>query len=569
MSSLTIAILCSIGLPAQQGLRTYCEESGFTEYTPYESQAEYLLALQGTTTEMKTGVYGETWLGREMPYLVYSRPTVTQPWEAMALGKPIILFQGNVHGGERTLRESLLILSRELATPGTQANGWLDDLTIVIVPQVNPDGFGDGQRSSRGNSRGIDLNRDYMKLEHPEIASLVQLYAQWRPHLIIDGHNGGARPYNINYITSGNAAPDQTLIDMCNMEIFPLVGQRIEENDMKAFYYPGGNEEFWQGAPTYPRIGMSYACLANALGITFESPGQPIDVGVPAGVISFKAVLEYCATNAAKVLGTVDAARRKTIALGEKGEGDVMVAMEVTDQDYTVSYEIRDGEGYRTIENGKLRTKPVITKTRPRPYAYILPREAQETVALLRRHNITVEILQEAIELEVQAYVAGAIDFVREYDHNAAVTVEVSEVVTLTQTFPKQSYVVPTGQMMGRVVTYLLEPETDDNVIRWNTMDSLLPQTRIGGTVTEAAAGGRRGGQGAQRGGGRRGQGRRGQRAQGQRGQRGQGRRGGRGGQRGGRGGFRGGRGGGRETRAILPIYKLMAPTPLPTKMVR
>ena len=67
---------------------------------------------------------------------------------------------------------------------------------------------------------------------------------------------------------------------MCEKEIFPLVGRRNEEQGLKAFYYPGGNAEFWQGVPAYPRIGMTYATFLNSFGITFESPGQPMETGV-------------------------------------------------------------------------------------------------------------------------------------------------------------------------------------------------------------------------------------------------------------------------------------------------
>ena len=45
-----------------------------------------------------------------------------------------------------------------------------------------------------------------------------------------------------------------------------------------------------------------------------------------------------------------------------------------------------------------------------------------------------------------------------------------------TQTFPAGTYVVPTGQILGRLVTHMLEPETDDNVIYWNTMDAWVPR---------------------------------------------------------------------------------------------
>lgn len=35
---------------------------------------------------------------------------------------------------------------------------------------------------------------------------------------------------------------------------------------------------------------------------------------------------------------------------------------------------------------------------------------------------------------------------------------------------------MPTAQFLGRLVTHMLEPETDDNVVYWNTMDAWLPR---------------------------------------------------------------------------------------------
>ena len=165
-----------VGLPnaggSQQEFRTTSELSGFTEYTPYDSMMTYLGQIQASSTEMRLGIFGETHQQRELPFAVFSRPSVTQPWEAWALGKPILVLAAQVHGNEPTMRESVLILLREFATPGTTMNQALDQLTVLIVPFINPDGFTAQPESTRGNLWGLDLNRDYMKLEQPEIQAL-------------------------------------------------------------------------------------------------------------------------------------------------------------------------------------------------------------------------------------------------------------------------------------------------------------------------------------------------------------------------------------------------------------
>jgi len=161
----TVLLLLILLAPLQgQELLTPSEESNFTRYTSYEEMMGYLLQVQASSTEMVLSGYGVTIEGREQPYAIFSRPLVTTPFEAHISGKPILLLGANVHGGEKTVRESLLILAREFATAGTEMNQLLDKLVVLIAPSINPDGF---EHNTRGNATGADMNRDYTKLEQP------------------------------------------------------------------------------------------------------------------------------------------------------------------------------------------------------------------------------------------------------------------------------------------------------------------------------------------------------------------------------------------------------------------
>jgi hypothetical protein len=64
---------------------------------------------------------------------------------------------------------------------------------------------------------------------------------------------------------------------------------------------------------------------------------------------------------------------------------------------------------------------------------------------------------------------------VHNHPEAAIVTVE-DDTVTQVMDFPKGTYVVRTGQVMGRMVCHMLEPETPENILIWNTMDNLLPE---------------------------------------------------------------------------------------------
>jgi hypothetical protein len=75
------------------------------------------------------------------------------------------------------------------------------------------------------------------------------------------------------------------------------------------------------------------------------------------------------------------------------------------------------------------------------------------------------------------------------YNHAAALRVDVGRVVTLDQQFPAGTYVVPTAQYLGRLAAHMLEPESSDNVVYWNTMDAWIPRPGAapGGRVAAGA----------------------------------------------------------------------------------
>ncbi len=474
--------------PRAEGFpQTAFEASGYVANTNHLDMWAYLEGLSGQSTDMRLGSYGKTWEGRDLPFAVFSRPLVSEPWEAWALGRPIVLLSANVHGGERTFREGLLILMRDFATPGTAANDLLDRVTVLVAPQINPDGYEASERGSRGNAWGIDLNRDYVKLEQPALANYVtNLMGAWRPHMFVDSHNGGSRPYNLCYQCTSHYDPAQEITLLCDNEIFPAIDALMATEGKRSWYYSGGDEESWRVGGDQARIGRNYGGFTNSVGILFEAPGQGAEEGARAGYLGNLAVVQYAVDNPDKLMDLVEAARLETIELGAEPRGEIAVQMEYGPEDYLVDYTIIRGGGRNaapdtpvdTVEvtGAQLMKKPIATKTRPRPWAYLLPRDAVDAVAMLRRHGITVEVLTEPDSLTVDAYMVAGVSHERAYNHAAATRVEVGEVVTLEQNFPVGTFVVPTAQFLGRLVTHMLEPETDDNVVYWNTMDAWIPR---------------------------------------------------------------------------------------------
>lgn len=467
--------------PAAGYPRTAAELNGFTAHTRHLEMWDFLEQLRAVAPNMTLGSYGETREGRRLPYAVFGNPLVSEPWEAIALGRPVLVLAANVHGGERTFREGLLPLMRDFATPGTEAYALLDRVTVVVTPQINPDGFEASPQGQRGNSWGIDLNRDYVKLEHPSIVHYVQnIIGAWRPHLFVDGHNGGSRPYNLNYQCPSIFDAAQELSLICDQEIFPAIDARLATENMLGWYYTGGNREQWNVGGWQARIGRNYGGMINSVGILFEAPAQDLETGARAGYLGYLAVVDWAARNADRLKDLVARATAETIAMGQNPSGQVAVRQDYTAEDYPVDYflvEQRNG-GLDTIQvtNARIIKKPVATLLRDRPWAYVLPRDAEAAVDLLLRHGITVERLTAPATVQVQAYTVGSVTHERQYNHAAVTLVEVGEVLTQEMSFPAGTYMIRTGQNLGRLVAHMLEVETEDNVIYWNTMDAWLPR---------------------------------------------------------------------------------------------
>ena len=103
--SLTLALLVMTGC-APRGVRTSiqgipgphtrAERSAFTETSHYADVIAFIDSLRGRK-ELAFGVIGKTTQGRDIPYVIASRPQVSTPEQARALRRPIVYVQGNIH----------------------------------------------------------------------------------------------------------------------------------------------------------------------------------------------------------------------------------------------------------------------------------------------------------------------------------------------------------------------------------------------------------------------------------------------------------------------------------------
>src|SRR5213079_1574897 len=114
-------------------------------------------SLQARGAKVHVGIIGRTTQGRELPYVIASRPLVTTPLEAKRLGRPIVYIQGNIHAGEVEGKEPLMAAVRDLVfDPKPNV---LDSVVLIAIPIYNADGneaFGP-QARNRGAQNGPEM----------------------------------------------------------------------------------------------------------------------------------------------------------------------------------------------------------------------------------------------------------------------------------------------------------------------------------------------------------------------------------------------------------------------------
>jgi Zinc carboxypeptidase len=107
-------------------------------------------------------------------------------------GKKRVMVWARQHGNEPDCSAGLAMALEELFTRPTEEpyKTILDNLSLAIMPMVNPDGVA---RYTRRNALGIDLNRDAIEQTTLEGKALVQLKDKFNPELAFNLHDMDCR----------------------------------------------------------------------------------------------------------------------------------------------------------------------------------------------------------------------------------------------------------------------------------------------------------------------------------------------------------------------------------------
>src|SRR4030088_2927132 len=292
---------CTGSVPGRLGPasypRTRPELTNYRETSRYSDVRSFLASLRKLRAPIALGSIGKTSEGREIPYVIASRPLVSTPLEASRLHRPIVYVQGNIHAGEVEGKDALLALLRDLAF-SSKPNA-LDSIVLIAVPIYNADGNerfapqstnrteqnGPELVGIRANAQNLDLNRDYVKAEAPETRASLAMFNTWDPDVFVDLHttDGSFHGYALTYSPSLNPAAVFGGV-YARDSLLPILRERLRTRDgFEVFDYgnfisdqPGAiaDTSVHEGWATYdprPRFGTNYYGIRGRIGILSEA----------------------------------------------------------------------------------------------------------------------------------------------------------------------------------------------------------------------------------------------------------------------------------------------------------
>ena len=501
-------------------LTTRAESSNYQQTSSYADVQAFLSELDLRGAPIFRGSLGKSASGRQIPFVIASRPRVVSPEAARALNRPIVYVQAALRGNEVDGKEAILAILRDLCVSTDKT--LLDDLVLAIVPMANPDGcerYGPQARNAPDqngparigiapNAQGIDLDRDFVKLEAPETRAILAFINAWQPDVFVDLRTAGGSfyDYSVTYAPSlhpaaffgGTYARDKLLPAVhaelhtkFGVETFPC-GQFGRTRALPAPPPPSDVANYGWFAPDYrPRHPANYLGLRGPVAVLAESYSHDT---LEQRVFTTRAFVESLFGNCSDQDDAI-LANSKTVSHWVGGAVPIRATFPAKAPSVqTIAWENlalnSDAEAdpepgvprdLKRTDTFSTAPMPVYDRFVPTLYVtqtkgYLIPYEYSGPIKpLLDRHGLVHTISIAAERVTVQQFVVDLVDrdaVALDGQRTVAISGRWRAPIPYAATFG--ALTIPCVQPLGPLVSVLLEPESDDSFFTWNAFDGML-----------------------------------------------------------------------------------------------
>ncbi len=535
--SLTLAsaalLTATLAAQGESDLRTVAEKSDWQATSTHAEVMQLCSDLAASSPLIHMETVGETFEKKALPILVIADPPVSSPAE---VGDRLVAFAwAGIHSGEVCGKPATLMLAREMAS--TENHPLLENLVVVFLPLLNADGndrmdpsnrrgqVGPVQgMGTRPNAQGLNINRDWTKLDTSEAVAVINVLNSWDPVIAMDLHttNGTRHRYTLTYDGQRHPACDDDLRKLTRYDLLPSVTWSMERaTGYRTTVYGNLNRDRtrWTIDAALPRYSTHYVGMRHHISILSEAYSYAEYKDRVMATLAFvRHSFQWVSDHAEQVRSTIQAAKDRTVALGNDPQGEDMLPLRRQPKysEATINILAYDGDvekDYQCFYNDLSEA----THSVPRPWAYLLPARYAKAVKNLQQHGIDLQVLTVDSPVEVEVYKIdsmaapqsgrrggarrgagragrrgrgrGAASSPRSYEGHQLNRITASKRLE-SMTVPAGTIVVRTAQSLGTLAAFLLEPECEDGLATWNFFDEGLadgsdfPVLRLPGKVS-------------------------------------------------------------------------------------
>ncbi len=494
----------------------------------YGETVAWCRALAEASPQVAFRSFGRSPQGRDLPLVIWDRDGLAEAQACRDAGRLVLLIQGCIHAGETCGKDAGMTLMRDLALGAQPAGAGPADagevaaaalagraaaagITVLLIPIFNVDGherFGPHNRINQNGPRemgwrttaqNLDLNRDHVKADAPEMQAWLRLWDAWQPHFFADIHatNGADYQYPITYGLElhGNLDPELTawlrgylaaVEPRMAAAGYPLAPYVV----FREWHDPRSGLQTWVSGP---RFSQGYAAARNRPAILVEAHMlKPYPVRVAATRALLDATLGHLADHAVELRAHCAAAderaagaafRRAPLPLAWRA-GEASEPFEFLGVAYEQRTSELSGGDYFVYHADRPQTfavphfnQPAVAASADLPEAYLVPPQWQEVSARLALHGVRMSRLQQDAELTVRTWRFREPRWAERPEQGRHPVSYELEPVVATVVYPAGTVVVDMAQPAARLIAHALEPAGPDAFARWGFFNAVL--TRV------------------------------------------------------------------------------------------
>ncbi|HSP05705.1 MAG TPA: M14 family metallopeptidase, partial [Acidobacteriota bacterium] len=490
--------------------------TNWEETSRYPETISYCKRLAEASSWVRYAPFGVSPQLRDLPLLILSKNVAFTAEEARRRNTPVLLIINGIHSGEIAGKEASLMLLREMLVTRSLSS-LLDNVTILMVPIFNVDGHervspynrinqnGPREMGWRATAQNMNLNRDWMKADQPEMQAMLRLYNTWLPHLVIDNHvtDGGDYEYDITYILDDHPRVLPTVRHYMKKYLEPyLEATLLERGHVPLSYFEfrdiSDPSAGISAPPLSPRFSDGYGTVQNRPTIVVETHMlKSFEVRIRAHYDLMIAVLEKLNQEPGVLLDAVTAADNLTAELGAEYRPDAAypLSVELSEESEPIRFRGIEYTHEPSTISGTMKlsygTEPqnqtipfyfgtFADKTVAPPLGYVIPAEWSEIRHRLALHGIHFRKLKREVTAVFETYHFSEVSFDPvPYEGRQPARYQTRPVVE-TRSLPAGSLFIRLNQRCNAVILGLLEPDAPDSLVRWGFLSPIFEEKEYG-----------------------------------------------------------------------------------------